>query len=125
MKAPAPQETAALGPRNLTVPLGAWLRRLGFRVLEHGGAAPTGLAATWAVGVGTGYGVTYLYSATQGGLLRLTRHTPALPERVLVDTAVVRRLREARLLLLTSVFYRADRREALAAGTLQPTAAGY
>ena len=103
------------GPRNLTVPLAAWLRRMGFTVIEQGGAAPTALDAVWMQAPGTGYQLTYL---AHGGVLRLLRHSPAQPNQVLVESANVQRLREARLLLCSSTYYADSRRAALAAGTL-------
>lgn len=119
MEAPAPYYAAgagAQGPRNVAVPLAAWLRRLGFSVREHGGAAPTGLEATWAFGPHAVYAVSYAFDAASGGLLRISRNRHQLQ----VAGADVRRLREARYLLLSCRDYAADREAALAAGALQP-----
>jgi hypothetical protein len=35
------------GPHNLTVALAAWLRKMGFTVLEQSGVEPTALEASW------------------------------------------------------------------------------
>ena len=114
---------AAPGPRNLTAELAAWLRRLGFTVLEQGSPVPTALQATWRALDGQLYQVSYACEASAGifQLLaysgqgaRPTDYTP------LVFKAEINRFREARFLLLSNLFYKAARQAALDAGTLQP-----
>jgi hypothetical protein len=125
LSTPLPQPVPAT--RNLVVPLAQWLRTMGFAVLEHGWPAPTSLTATWqapAAGPQAGACYTLDYCFVAGAsALRLVRTTAAHPHHVdkLVDGAWVRRLREARYLLLSCQHYSLDRARALAAGTLQPT----
>lgn len=120
MEAAAPYAAAPRGPRNLTLPLAAWLRRMGFAVLEQGNAGATG---TWAVpDCSWRFQLTYAYSAEGGGILQLLElsdeHRPGV--KVQVQTAHVARLRECRFLLLSNAAYADARRAALAAGTLLP-----
>lgn len=105
-------------PRNLTVPLAAWLRRLGFTVLEQGGVRPTALGATWVDAQGV-FSFIYVYSAT-GATAHLEHFHDNGYTHTLVALHQVRRLREARFLLLNNVAYDQARQAALAAGTLQP-----
>ncbi|MGI4835077.1 MAG: hypothetical protein ACRYFK_16615 [Janthinobacterium lividum] len=113
------------GPRNLTVPLGQWLRKMGFTVLEQGEpSAPTALEATWRCPAGLLYQVSYAYTPSAGvfQLLAFTSHLATAKDyRGLVHKAEINRLREARFLLTSNVFYAEARRQALKAGTLLPT----
>lgn len=112
------------GPRNLTVTLAAWLRRLGFAVLEQGGLAPTGLEASWRAPDGLLYQASYSYAPERATfqLLSSPGHAAtAATYKGLVLRAEVNRLREVRFLLLSNTFYAEARQAALAAGTLRPT----
>jgi|GEM_PF-2030436 len=110
--------------RNFTVPLAQWLRKMGFTVLEQGGHEPHALEATWRAGDDMLYQVSYAY-AQPAGIFQLLAYTGRGVEvkdyRGLVHKAEVTRLREARFLLLSNVFYREARQAALNAGTLLPT----
>ena len=112
------------GPRNLTVLLATWLRKMGFLVLEQGGVQPTALEATWRGPDDLLYQVSYAYSPAQGGIFQLLAFTgrgiAAADYRGLVHKAEVNRPREVRFLLLSNIFYREARQAALAAGTLLP-----
>jgi hypothetical protein len=110
------------GPRNLTVALGQWLRRLGFLVQEQGGVVPTALQATWRAPDDLLYQVSYAFEPHVGGIFQLLAHTDnlAAAHRGLVHKANIHRLREARFLLLSNIFYATARRQALDAGTLLP-----
>ena len=112
------------GPRNLTSPLAAWLRKMGFTVLEQGGVAPDALEATWRAPDGLLYQVTYAHVPQGPGVFQLLayegRGSLAQEYRGLVHKAEINRLREARFLLLSNVFYADARRQALAAGSLVP-----
>ncbi|WP_310397302.1 hypothetical protein [Hymenobacter sp.] len=110
MEAPAP----ARGPRNLAAPLAAWLRTLGFTATEYG----TTVAAHWVGAGGEHFQFDYAWA---GG------PTPAATCRLrvlytgqhLFDTCFtaqkIRRLKEARLLLLGNVRYANARLLALSA----------
>ena len=119
------------GPRNLTVPLAAWLRKMGFTVLEQGGTVPTALAAAWKPFLARWtYELTYCFRPGLTGIVRLTKTTPndwahlsgyfQKDVAVLVELAEVNRLREVRLLLLSNFSYAEARAIELAAGTLKP-----
>ena len=116
LPAPAP------GPRNLTLPLAQWLRRMGFLVQEQGGVSPTALAATWRAPDGLLYEASYAFAPTSGGIFQLLARADnaLLPHYGLVQKAEINRLREARFLLLSNVFYADARKAALTAGSLQP-----
>lgn len=123
MEARAPYGPPQKGPRNLTLALAAWLRKMGFTVLEQGGVAPTALEATWCAPDGLRYQVSYVFAA-QGTfqLLAYPGHAAtAATYKGLVHRAEINRLREARFLLLSNTFYREARQAALDAGTLLPT----
>lgn len=110
--------------RNLTGPLAAWLRKMGFTVLEKGPAeAPSYLSATWCDFDETVFEVGYTFVPEAGGLFRLLVHYPqgAQPRYPLVDQAQVRRLSEARFLLLSNVYYAQRRQQSKEAGALPPT----
>jgi hypothetical protein len=112
-------------PRNLTLSLAIWLRRMGFTVLEQGGIAPTALEATWRSNDGWLYQVSYAYAPQGSGIFQLLAYqshlSPAADYRGLVHKAEVNRIREARFLLLSNVFYAEARKAALTTGTLKPT----
>jgi len=108
------------GTRNSTLLLATWLRKMGFTVVEHGGLVPTALTATWVSPRKYRYELHYVFAPT-GGVLRLVHNAGPHSFDVLVEGATVHRLREARLLLLSSVRYAFDRKAALTAGTLKPT----
>ena len=114
--------TPASGPRNLTLPLAAWLRKMGFLVTEKGGAAPTALEAAWRGPDGLLYQVSYAYAAAAGGIFQLLAcfDSAYVDPQGLVQKAEINRLREARFLLLSNVFYAEARRATLSAGTLLP-----
>ena len=124
MEACAPYNIAQTvpGPRNLAAPLAQWLRQMGFLVTEQGGAVPTALAATWRAADGLLYEASYAFTPDSGGIFQLLARldNALLPHYGLVHKAEVNRLREARFLLLSNVFYADARRAALAAGTLPP-----
>lgn len=115
--------TPAKGPHNLAAELAAWLRKMGFTVLEQGGVVPTALEATWRAPDGLLYQASYTFTVA-GGVFQLLAYTshlsPAADYRGLVHKAEVNRLREARFLLTSNVFYAEARKAALLAGTLQP-----
>ena len=121
-RAPYGQPAPPPGPRNLTVPLAGWLRRMGFLVQEQGGVVPTALQATWRAPDELLYQVSYAFEPHVGGIFQLLAHTDNLVvvHRGLVHKANVHRLREARFLLLSNIFYATARQQALDAGTLQP-----
>ena len=123
MEEQLPLAPPAPGPRNLTVPLAQWLRKMGFLVTEQGGAVPTGLHAAWRALDGMLYSVIYVFVPAAGATFQLMASPNPLrgPYNPLVLMAEVKRLREARFLLQSNVFYAAARRQALAAGTLLPT----
>lgn len=108
------------GSRNITLLLAVWLRKMGFTVVEHGGLVPTALTATWLSLYPHRYELSYVFAPT-GGVLRLVQHTSFQAYEVLIDGALVHRIREARYLLCSSVRYYFDRKAALAAGKLRPT----
>ncbi|MDB5270221.1 MAG: hypothetical protein JWP58_3261 [Hymenobacter sp.] len=110
------------GPRNLTVLLAQWLRRMGFLVSEQGGVAPTAISASWRAPDGLLYEASYAFTPQSGGIFQLlARHdNPLLTHHGLVHKAEINRLREARFLLLSNVYYAQARQAALTAGTLQP-----
>ena len=112
----------AAGPRNLTALLAQWLRRMGFLVQELGGVEPTALAATWRAPDGLLYEASYAFVPASGGVFQLLGRldNALLPHYGLVHKAEINRLREARFLLLSNVFYAEARRQALAGGALQP-----
>ena len=109
------------GPRNLTVSLAQWLRKMGFAVLEQGGVQPVSLTATWRAPDGMLYQASYHYALPKGGTFQLLASPRPAEHRGLVHQAEVNRLREVRFLLLSNVFYAEARKVALQAGTLQPT----
>ena len=121
-RAPYGPAPAGPGPRNLAAPLAQWLRRMGFLVMEQGGAAPTALAATWRAPDGLLYEASYAFTPVEGGIFQLLARldNALLPHYGLVRKAEVNRLREARFLLLSNVFYAEARKAALSAGTLLP-----
>lgn len=120
----APLPTPPQDPRNLTVALATWLRKMGFNVLEQGGIAPTALEANWRAQDGQLYQASYAYLGGQGTFQLLTytgSGAHATDYRGLVHKAEVSRLREARFLLNSNVFYKEARQAALDAGALLPT----
>ena len=113
------------GPRNLTTLLAAWLRKMGFTVLEQGGVAPDALEATWRAPDGLLFQASYAHVPQGPGVFQLLasgagRGMDPDEYRGLVHKAEINRLREARFLLLSNVFYADARRQALAAGSLIP-----
>lgn len=127
---PLPTPSAApAGFRNLTVPLAAWLRKMGFTVTEHGWPAPTALTATWTEPAsvagpgGVRYTLDYCFVAGAGALrlVRTPAPAPGAQLHVLVEGAWVGRLKEARYLLLSSQSYQLSRQRALAASALPST----
>ncbi len=112
------------GPRNLTVSLAAWLRQLGFAVLEQGGLTPTGLEASWRAPDGLLYQASYSYAPERATFQLLScpgHQATAATYKGLVVRAEVNRLREVRFLLLSNTFYKDARQAALDAGLLRPT----
>jgi hypothetical protein len=124
MKTPAKLPT---GPRNLAVPLAAWLRRLGFTALESepAGTHLTQLTAQWHSPLGH-FKVEYMHChppqapAWAGFRLLWREPKPFSLTRELVSMANVNRLKEARVLLLSNKCYDTARQAALLAGTLLP-----
>ena len=112
------------GPRNLTSLLATWLRKMGFTVLEQGGVVPTAFEATWRAPDGLLFQASYAHVPAGPGVFQLLAYEGqglvATAYRGLVHKAEINRLREARFLLLSNVFYAEARRQALAAGTLLP-----
>ncbi|MGI4762518.1 MAG: hypothetical protein ACRYF0_17535 [Janthinobacterium lividum] len=115
-----PLDRAPKGPRNLTVLLAAWLRRMGFVVLEQGGMESTALEASWRAPDGLLFQASYHFTPAAGGTFQLLASVPPAPTRGLVHQAEVNRPREVRFLLLSNTFYREARQHALDAGTLLP-----
>ncbi|MGI4759885.1 MAG: hypothetical protein ACRYF0_04210 [Janthinobacterium lividum] len=110
MEARAPYHTEApKGPRNLTAPLAAWLRKQGFTATEQQpGPAYAAVAAYWLGPSGERYELDYLWTGGRfpDATCRLAvRYTGQVTPEVLFTAQRVRRLREARLLLTTNVRY--------------------
>jgi hypothetical protein len=119
--------TTRPGPPNLAIEVAAWLRRLGFTVLEQQSPALTLVTARWDA-AGQFQGFEFVYSHFHPPLGRhiayctLTLHGPSLPftgQCLLADTLVAR-LREVRFLLLSNIRYATARQAALDAGVLLP-----
>lgn len=122
MGAPA----AAQGPAapNLTAPLAAWLRRMGFTAMEYAGGWTDTVQASWYTEAGHRFQVEYVYArATTGlGTFRLWFYPASsrMPDALVADITV-RRLKQARYLLTQNHAYALHRATALAAGTLVHT----
>ena len=105
--------------RNLTGKLAAWLRGLGFVVVEKAAS----LEAVWRGPDELLYQVSYAYAPAAGTFQLLGSYRPTtnpLDFHGLVHKAEINRLREARFLLLSNAYYKEARRVALHAGTLKP-----
>lgn len=111
--------TPGTGPRNLTVQLAAWLRRMGFTVTERGWPQPDSLTARW-VGLTDYFDLDYCFVASTGVLRLACTDRQTLATAPLVAGAYVQRIREARFLLLGSSAYATARQAALTLGTLLP-----
>ncbi|MGI4865852.1 MAG: hypothetical protein ACRYFZ_18150 [Janthinobacterium lividum] len=105
MSAPAATPT---GPRNLALPLAAWLRKLGFTVSERTQPHFAAVEAHWVGPAGERFQLDYVWSA--GPVPDATCCLGVLYAgqgrvETLFTPQKVRRLREARLLLLHCVRY--------------------
>jgi len=100
------QTEAPKGPRNLTVPLAAWLRKQGFTATEQVLATLATVHAHWLAVGGERYELTYTWAA--GPVPDATCTLRVLyPQSVWAETLFtaqrVRRLKEARLLVSNCV----------------------
>lgn len=103
-RAPYQAETPK-GPRNLSRELAAWLRTLGFTAAEYYG---TTVAAHWEGSRGERFELSYEWvgGPSPDATCRLrVRHPGQALFEVLFTAQKVRRLKEARLLLLNNVCY--------------------
>ncbi len=104
MESRAPYHAAPKGPRNLAAPLAAWLRTLGFTATEQ--YQGTTLAAHWLSSRGERFELDYTWVAGPSPdatcRLRVSR-AGQLHYETLFTAQRVRRLKEARLLLLGNV----------------------
>lgn len=114
MEARAPYHAAPSGPRNLTVQVAAWLRGLGFaaREADHGTIAT--VEANWLTPEGHRFDYYYQWSAEKAIVSLTLCYASELRAMDLVAGQHVRRLREARRLLLDDEHYRAERQLARA-----------
>jgi hypothetical protein len=108
MEAQAPYNAASKGPRNLTVPLAAWLRTQGFTALEQLLPFSAAVSAHWTGPQGEHFLLEYAWVA--GPAPSATCQLRVLhPSRTffepLFTAQSVRRLRDVRLLLLGNVRY--------------------
>lgn len=106
------EERASYHPRNLAAPLAAWLRTQGFTATEYG----TTVAAHWVGSRGEHFQLDYTWVggplAEATCCLRVLYVGTSLFE-TLFTAQRVRRLKEARLLLLGNVRYANARRLAV------------
>ncbi|MDO7853182.1 hypothetical protein [Hymenobacter convexus] len=108
MEAPAPYHAAPKGPRDLSAPLAAWLRTQGFTAVEQVRPTMATVAAHWHGPQGERFQLdyTWLSGPVPGATCWLTVQYPGqLQPETLFTGQQVRRLREARQLLLGSVRY--------------------
>jgi hypothetical protein len=115
----------AVCPHNLADTLGAWFKRLGFKVARDDNDRLTHLQATWTDTRGQLFTATYLHyhaaDEPHTGLFSLfVRLDGAKSSSCLVSAMHVRRGREVRLMLLANNHYKAARQAALDAGALLP-----
>lgn len=106
MEAPAPYHIAPKGPRNLAVPLAAWLREQGFTATEH--HQGTTVAAHWVGPQGERFQFDYAWVA--GPVPSATCWLDVLYpgqrySEMLFKAQQVRRLKDARLMLTGNVRY--------------------
>ncbi|MBJ6109464.1 hypothetical protein JAO73_10595 [Hymenobacter sp. BT523] len=108
MEAPALYATAPSGPRDLSVPLAAWLRAQGFTAAEQARPATATVAAHWLGPQGERFQLDYAWVAgpVPSATCWLTvRYPGQLQPETLFTAQHVRRLQEARQLLLGNVRY--------------------
>ncbi|WP_201980407.1 hypothetical protein [Hymenobacter rubidus] len=108
MEAPAPYHTAPKGPRDLSAPLAAWLRAQGFTAVEQARPTTATVAAHWLGPQGERFQLdyTWLSGPVPSATCWLRVHYPGQPQpETLFTGQQVRRLREARQLLLGCVRY--------------------
>ncbi|WP_201979289.1 hypothetical protein [Hymenobacter rubidus] len=108
MEAPAPYHTASKGPRDLSAPLAAWLRTQGFVATEQVRPTMATVAAHWLGPQGERFQLEYAWVSgpVPSATCWLTVQYPGQPRpETLFTGQLVRRLREARQLLLGSVRY--------------------
>lgn len=108
MEAPAPYSTAPKGPRDLSVQLATWLRAQGFTATEQARPATATVAAHWLGPQGERFQLDYAW--VSGPVPSATcwlsvRYPGQLQPESLFSAQHVRRLKEARLLLLGNVRY--------------------
>lgn len=98
---------APRGPRNLTVPLAAWLRTLGFTATEQPYATLSTVAAHWLGPRGERIEFSYIRQAgpVPDATCQLQVCWPGQPPAKLFGAQRVRRLKDVRLLLLGNVHY--------------------
>jgi hypothetical protein len=116
-----------MGPRNLALPVAAWLRRLGFEVQEQQTLVLTLVTARWydlPRVHGFQFVYTHFHPDWKPHLAYCSLHLhgagyPPAGQCLLADTHV-KRLREVRFLLLSNMRYAAARQAALDAGILLP-----
>ena len=103
----APYASAPSGPRNLTVPLAAWLRTLGFTATEQHYATMATLAAHWIGPRGERFELGYIWSARPhtDATCQLQVRWPGREAENLCGSQRVHRLKEVRSLLLGNVRY--------------------
>lgn len=108
MEAPAPYHTAPQGPRDLSAPLAAWLRAQGFTAVEQARSVSATVAAHWHGPQGERFQFDYSWVSgpVPGATCWLSVQYPGqLQPETLFTGQQVRRLREARQLLLGNVRY--------------------
>jgi hypothetical protein len=101
-------EAPAYIPRNLTVPIAAWLRRQGFTAQERERSATADVAAHWLGPQGERFQLDYAWQAGPApeATCRLTvLYRDAVFPETLFTAQQVRRLRDVRRLLLGCVRY--------------------
>ena len=108
MEAPAPYAAAPKGPRDLSAALAAWLRTQGFTAVEQSRPATATVAAHWLGPQGERFQFDYTWLAgpvpSAICWLRVRYLGQPQPETLFTGQQV-RRLREARQLLLGNVRY--------------------
>ena len=110
MKDQGPYNAAPRGDRDLSAPLAAWLRTQGFTALERAQPGFVTVAATWLSPRLDRFELTYTWQRTPAGPAEASCHLRVCYadewELTTLFTAQrVRRLKEARLLLLGNVRY--------------------
>lgn len=105
----APYHTPApKAPRNLAVPIAAFLREQGFTVTERQyGEAMATVAASWYGPRGDRFELAYIWSSGRcaSATIQLQARWPGQAAENLFGSQQVRRLRDVRLLLLGNVRY--------------------